>query len=192
MLRVDIEATGIFAAALSGKVEGIMRRNGRKGMRQAFEEWCLAKGLPGLGARFRAQYAGSLQLTPRSIGYRNRQVRKYGSAHPYVSPVMNKTHMRDLVNKPDAGFRLRAKNIPGQVVVLMTLPGARVLNLLTGEAAVYRREFLRLRHPSGQRDALALTARANLLAAAGNAEDLAKQQRVTLRARSRLNRLLES
>jgi hypothetical protein len=193
MMKLDLEVSGIFAAAAQGRLQDILRRNARKALRQSFAEWCVAKRLPGLGARFRAESATELGFTPRSLKYRKRQIKKYGAAHPFVSPMLNKTHVRDLINKPDSGFRLKAKNQPGAVVVELTLPGARDFNRhFKGHAAIYRTEFMRLAHPSARRDAAWLIARANELTAAANKEEFAKQERTTLRARSRLNRLLEA
>lgn len=190
MLELEMDVAGIFGLVADGLAPEIITRFRRKAHKQALEEWVQRRGFPGLGARFSSNHMAALGLSERNPAYVKRVLRAWGKYLPYTSPVRRgKVHMRDLV-RSEAGHRIANKNATEVVRTTLFLSGARVLNLLTGDKAKYRREFLRIASSFGRVDREWIETRANELFMEALNARIDAQAKKTLRARNRLTRLL--
>jgi hypothetical protein len=191
MISVDLSVSGIMAAVYDGVMPELIRKLRRKAQKQALEEWAVRRGYPGLGGRFSSNYMGSLGLSERSPSYVKKVIKAWGKYLPYTSPVRKGTHkhMRDLVRE-DGGHRVANKNGTDEIVTTLHVNGAKVLNLLTGDKAKYRKEFLRVNGRYGAEDRNWLEQRSNELFNGWFKEYIDAQTAKTVRARGRLAKLV--
>lgn len=150
--KVKIELTGVFAwlKANKGKIKAKrIREIAAAAGAQAWYEWATGSG-PGaaqgkLADRGSERAWDALRLTPRSEQYQKRQRKVFGKTLPYRSPKSNGVHMMNIIDRPGIGWNAKATG-RDPVVVKITFPGARALNLFSAKSGkqIYKDEFLQL------------------------------------------------
>lgn len=147
MIVMEWRASGIFAAALNPRLRRLLRERVREAHYETWSWWCRLPASQGIGLRMRftRDAFSRLRLTARAGHYARRQQWRYGKALPYRSleKQPEAMHMAGRMKAEGPGWRAVLKGRGLLVESRLTLPGARVLNRLSGKGyPEYAREFL--------------------------------------------------